>query len=84
MTIVDLIKSKPYLLWHVKEKEGVSTALVVETILNYGDFSDVKKMIKILGIRQAAAVFRNSIKRKRNNYRPEIKHYFSLYFKKYV
>ena len=84
MAITDLIKSKPYLLWYVKERDGLSTASTVEAILNYGDFSDVKSMIKILGMRQTAAVFRSGIRRKRNNYRPEIKHFFSLYFKKYV
>ncbi|KKQ68001.1 MAG: hypothetical protein US88_C0008G0055 [Parcubacteria group bacterium GW2011_GWA2_38_27] len=52
--------------------------------MNYGDFNDVKKMIKILGIKKVATIFREKSKEKRCNYRPEIKNYFRLYFDKYA
>lgn len=84
MTINSIIKSKPYILWHVKEKEKVSPDLALESIFNYGDFSDVKKAIKILGVKRAEQIFKKGSRKKRSNYRPEIKHYFDLYFKKYV
>ena len=84
MTINDFIKKRPYLVWSVKDLEHLSEAAIVESVLNYGDFDDVKKMISILGIKKTAAIFRKQIKRKRNNYRPDIKNYFQFYFKKYA
>lgn len=84
MTIQTLLNSKPYLLWHVKDKKNVSVELALESILNYGDFSDVKKAIKILGVKESARIFRSGCRKKRSNYRPEVKNYFNLYFKKHV
>ncbi|MEK7086074.1 MAG: hypothetical protein AAB953_03625 [Patescibacteria group bacterium] len=87
MTIATLIKSKPYLLWYVKDKTKASPEAVVEAVLNYGDWSDVQKLIKILGIKKVAGIFKKKSKKSkigRTNYRPEIANYFSLYFKKYA
>ncbi len=87
MTIAGLIKSKPYLLWYVKDKSKVSPEAVVEAVLNYGDWDDVQKLIKILGMKKTAEIFRKKSKKSkigRTNYRPEIKNYFGLYFKKYA
>jgi len=44
-------------------------------------------MIKILGMKKTAKIFREKStpsKMGRQNYRPEIKHYFNLYFNKYA
>jgi len=41
-------------------------------------------LIEKLGIKKTASIFRKKIAGKRNNYRPEIKNYFELYFKKYA
>ena len=84
MTINDFIKKRPYLVWYVKDLEHLSEEAIVESVLNYGDFDDVKKMISILGIKKTAGIFRKQLKKKRNNYRPEIINYFGLYFKKYA
>lgn len=84
MTIHDFIKKRPYLIWHTKNFENLSDEIIVESVLNYGDFDDVKKMILILGIEKTAGIFRKEIRKKRNNYRPEIKNYFQLYFNKYA
>ncbi|HLC69442.1 MAG TPA: hypothetical protein VJH75_00125 [Patescibacteria group bacterium] len=86
MTLVSLIKAKPYLVWYVKDKTKLSNEAIVEAILNYGDFSDVQKMIKILGIQKTAKIFykQTDPKRGRCNYHPKTKHYFNLYFKKYA
>ena len=84
MTAQQFIKKRPYLLWHVKDLDRVSNEAVVEAVLNYGDFDDVKKMINILGVHRAAKIFRKQIKQKRTNYDPKIPHYFELYFKKYA
>jgi hypothetical protein len=87
MTLHQLIKRKPYLVWYVKNLENLSEASIVENILNYGDWDDVRDMIKIVGMGKTARIFRErSIPDKfgRQNYRPEIKHYFQLYFDKHA
>jgi len=86
MTAQQFIKKRPYLLWHVNHKDlgKVSDEAVVEAVLNNGDFDDVKKMIRILGARKTAGIFRKQTRRKRTNYDPKIAHYFDLYFKKHA
>jgi len=84
MTIQKFIKARPYLIWYVRDFEALSEEAVVEAVLNYGDFDDVKKIITILGIRKIAQIFKKHAWRKRSNYRPEIKNYFKLYFRKYA
>jgi len=78
------IKKSPYLIWHTKNYDNLSADAIVEAVLNFGSFDDVKKMIKILGIKKAAAIFKKGANQKRCNYRPEIKNYFQLYFDKYA
>ena len=84
MIIQDFIKERPYLVWGTRNYKNLSEEAVVESVLNYGDFDDVKKMFAILGIKKAAGIFKKQISQKRNNYRPKIKNYFNLYFKKYA
>lgn len=84
MTIHEFIKKRPYLIWYVRDLDKVSERAIVEAVLNYGDFDDVKKMIDILGIKKVASIFRKQAKQKRCNYYPEIKNYFTLYFNKYA
>lgn len=84
MKINDFIKKRPYLIWYTKNFSGLSSEAIVESVLNYGNFDDVNKMISILGIKKTANIFRKQIRQKRKNYRPEIENYFQLYFKKYA
>lgn len=84
MTINDFIRKRPYLVWYTKNYAHLSKEAIVEAVLNYGDFDDVKKMFSILGLKKTADIFRKCIRRRRNNYRPEIKNYFQLYFNKYA
>jgi len=87
MTIHQFIKTRPHLIWYVKNLDKLSEASIVEHVLNYGDWNDVQKMIKILGIKKTAKIFRAKSKPSkigRTNYRPEIINYFSLYFNKYA
>jgi hypothetical protein len=84
MSLKNFIKKRPYLFWYIKDKEKISPEVAVEQILNFGDFKDVKLLIKIIGLKEIATIFRKQIKKKRCNYRPEIKNYFTLYFKKYA
>ena len=84
MTIIDFIKKRPYLVWYTKNYDNLSEEAIVEAVLNYGNFNDIKKMVKIMGIKKVAAIFRKKSKQRRCNYRPEIKNYFHFYFNKYA
>ena len=87
MTIKEFIKKRPYLIWYTKNYEGLSAESIVEATLNYGDWDDVQALIKILGIKKTAEIFRKKSKPSkigRQNYDPKIKNYFSLYFNKYA
>lgn len=87
MTINDFIKKRSYLIWYTKNFSNLSEASIVEAVLNYGDWEDVQGLIKILGIKKVAKIFREKSKpskMKRQNYRERAKNYFSLYFNKYV
>lgn len=87
MTIRQFIKKRPYLVWYVKNLDKLSEESIVEHVLNYGDWDDVQKMIKILGMKKTAEIFREKSKPSkmgRQNYRPEIVRYFSMYFDKHI
>jgi len=75
------------LVWYVKKPENLPSEAIVEAVLNYGNWDDVQKLIKILGMQRVAKIFRQKSKPSkigRQNYRPEIKHYFQLYFNKHA
>lgn len=75
------------MVWYVKDPSKLNDESIVEHVLNYGDWDDVQEIIKILGIKKTAMIFREKSapdKFGRQNYRPEIKHYFQLYFNKHI
>ncbi len=81
------ITKRPHLAWYVKDLSKLDEASIVEHVLNYGDWDDAQKLIKILGMRWTAEIFREKSKGDKfgwQNYRPEIRHYFNLYFNKYA
>ena len=82
--INEFIKKRPGLVWSTMQYDKLSEESIVEAVLNYGDWRDVQEMIKILGIKKVAAIFKKEAKQKRCNLRPEIVRYFNLYFKKYA
>lgn len=84
MKINEFIKKRPYLVWYTKNYDGLSKEAIIEATLNYGDWNDVKELIKILGIKKIAEIFRKQVSQKRNNYDNKIKNYFTLYFDRYV
>ena len=86
MTINDFIKKRPYLVWYTKNLEHLSEEAIVESVLNFGDWNDVKEMISILGIKRVAKIFRKQTnpRKKRINYDSKIVNYFKLFFKKYA
>ncbi len=84
MQLSAFIKKRPYLIWHTQNYEGLSPDSIVEAVLNYGDWDDFQKLIKILGIKETAAIFRKRLNQKRCNYNKKAKNYFQLYFNKYA
>ena len=84
MTIRSFIAKRPYLIWYTRDFRHLSEEAVLEAVLSYGDFEDVKKILAMLNIKKAAKIFHKQIKRQRINYDPKIANYFSLYFKKYA
>ena len=66
------------MLWYVKDKGKVSAGVAVEAVLNYGDWSDVQKLMKIVGLKKVAGIFIKQSKQKRCNYNPRTKNYFYI------
>lgn len=84
MQLGAFIKKRPYLIWYTRNYEGLSPESIVEATLNYGDWEDVQTLIKIIGIKKTARIFRKQISGWRTNYYPQIQNYFKLYFNKYA
>ena len=80
MELQEFIKKRPYFIWWTRDCDRLSDEAIVEATLNYGDWSDVQDMIRLVGIRRAADIFRSRSSRVRSNYRPKTKHFFTLYF----
>ena len=77
------------LFWYTPEdkKEEISLEFLVETILNYGDLSAVKRMFELIGIKKVAVIFFNSINlsdRRKGNFHELTINYFTLLFKRYA
>ena len=88
MTLADFIKKRPYLIWWTKNYDKLRAESIVEATLNYGNWEDFQVLMKMLGKKKTASVFRNQLKKfkksGRTNYYPEVKNYFTLYFDKYA
>ena len=78
------IKARPHLVWYVSDVEHLSESSIVENTLNYGNWQDVQELIALLGIDETAKIFSPQQQGMRNNYRPDIKNYFQLYFSRYA
>lgn len=84
MTTGDFVRQRKHLFWSTKNYDGLSHSVIVEGVLNYGDMNDVRELIALLGLQEVAKIFYENTSRPRINYRPEVKNYFQLYFKKYA
>ncbi len=84
MDIHDFIKQRKYLVWDVGDYDALDDASIVEATLNYGTWDDIQELIRIMGIKQVAEVFRAHAHQRRSNYYPKVANYFDLYFSKYA
>ena len=84
--LYDFISKRKHLIWYVKDYRALNEEAIVEATFNYGNWNDVQGMIRILGIARAAEIFRKQMitGRQRGNYHRKTRHYFNLYFNKYV
>lgn len=80
------LKKNSQLFWWMNPKDVLNLKIdsVVETILNYGDESDIKEMIDIYSLTDVAQAFYKNINGKRENYLPLTKHFFKLYFDRHA
>jgi len=83
------VSENKHLFWYTPENqlESISTELLVETILNYGDLDAVKKLFGLMGKETVAKIFFsiiNKSQRNSNNFHEVTRNYFSLMFEKYV
>jgi hypothetical protein len=84
--IKKFIREHSSLFWYIKEdaKEKISIEFLVETILSYGNGSDVRKLFELITVERAAQIFYKQISRKRINYRLRTLNFFKLYFDRHV
>lgn len=84
--IKKIIREHSSLFWYTPEdkKEEISNELLVETIFNYGNINDVKKLIDIMGIDKLSEVFAGLHGRKKLNFYPEMYNFFSMLIKRYA
>jgi hypothetical protein len=75
-----LVEPRPHLWWGTEDKKSLSVACVVEGILGWGNWDDVKMLIRELGIQQVKQIFESQTSSSRTNYRPQTIHFFRLYF----
>ena len=80
------IRERGALFWYSPDDKGetVSDELLVEHILNYGTMDDVRELFRVMGLRNAADVFRGMTGRKKMNFFPEIWNFFNLVFTRYA
>ena len=84
--IKQFIREHSDLFWYTPDesKEDISNELLVETILNYGNMDDIRRLINIMGMEYVSGIFFGLEGRKKLNYYPEIHNFFSLLFSKYA
>jgi hypothetical protein len=85
----NFIRKHAVLFWYSPEDkaETVSDELLVETVLNYGDMDAVQEMFNVIGIKNVARIFFDTIRkseRSKNNYHELVLNYFTLFFNKYA
>ena len=80
----EIVRNKPYLFWGVGDKTRLSDEAVVEAVLNFGDFDDVRKLCDILGMENVADIFNRLTGRSRLNFKKPTLNFFRLYFARHV
>ncbi|MEI7690853.1 MAG: hypothetical protein WCI63_04505 [bacterium] len=80
MTLQEFAAKRPFLFWSTRDYENLSDEIIVESILEYGEWLDVKKAISITGSKKIAEIFYKKVNSNRHNFDPKVVNYFKLYF----
>lgn len=82
----EFIEKHSALFWYTPQnsKQNISDSLLVETMLNYGTWSDCKELLQVLTPRRVAQVFFAASERQKKNYYPEIYNLFAHILRKYA
>ena len=80
MSREQIIEKNKNLFWYTPDskKQDISDSLLVETILNEGSLDDYRELVDALGIKRVAEVFFSASGRQKQNYYPEIYHFFKI------
>jgi len=83
------IEDHQELFWYspAPKSKTVTDELLVETMLNYGQLSDIQELFNLVGKKNVAKIFYDNIKksdRRRNNYSQLTANYFTLFFNRYA
>jgi hypothetical protein len=83
---IALLDKYQSLFWYFNKSNlhTISDAVIVEFILNYGTLDAVKELFTVLGTDAVAKEFNSGIQKSRNNYFPQVQHFFNLYFSRNV
>lgn len=86
MSREEIIDKHRNLFWYTPEaqRQDISDALLVERILNDGTLDDYRELVATLGGKRVAEVFFSATGRQKQNYYPEIYHFFSFLLEKYA
>ncbi|SMP68075.1 hypothetical protein [Desulfonatronum lacustre] len=79
-----LVAPRPWLWWDVADIARLSVDSVVESILTRGDWPDFLEALDELGTDQVREVFFRQINRQRNNYRPQTRNLYQVYFERHA
>lgn len=81
------LEENKHLFWYT-DKTKLSTLsddVIVEFVLNYGNYKAVKDLLVIMGVNSVAEVFYNNVAPgRRVNYFQPVIHFFDLYFKRHA
>lgn len=80
----DYIRTRPYLMWSTSDYNSLSMEVIVESILNYGDWNDFLFIKDLIGVKNLSMIFEGILKKRRVNLRPPTINYFKMYFNKYA
>ncbi|HRO76736.1 MAG TPA: hypothetical protein PLP27_11380 [Crocinitomicaceae bacterium] len=84
--IKTFIRKNRELFWHISDSkvEDISLDVLVEYIINYGDYDSVKELFNLLGTDTVATIFRKNTQSSRNNYNKLNRHFFEIYFNRHA
>jgi hypothetical protein len=84
--IQKFIEKNSELFWHIPKQKlkDISLDVLVEYVINYGDYDSVKELLQLIGVEEVAYIFRKNNLDSRSNYNSLNRHFFNLYFNRHA